>query len=339
MMRGKGDVTFRLPAARGGRVQLSAIHPDSWRSRMTKLRTKILGKEEVLEQQAVHFLSEAIDEFLIAEYPDTVLGSLIKLSIGLELFLKKELEGIEPALLWLDESQWKAIHRATIPGNCRKIQKQRLLAEFRKIARRRTTVKFGIVIEVFPYFWRIPKRIAQDLNDLKEYRNGLFHWKADDRDAFELSQQALRLIKWMLRSIERRLGWPLGGEMNAIDPMFDKRRQLADLCKCAAKSENAFNVQRRIFRHKKEFDVYCRIEARLKGWVVTREAKDRSIECPACAHKEMEVFESGSQRDGKWEERILLLRCKRCAFYCSDVEFEAVKSDGTPSLEELFRGS
>ena len=66
---------------------------------MTKVRAKVYGRLQVLEQRWIHFVGEALDEFLIGEQVNTILGALIKLSIGLEIYIKKSLEDIEPKLI------------------------------------------------------------------------------------------------------------------------------------------------------------------------------------------------------------------------------------------------
>lgn len=303
---------------------------------MTKLSTKVFGKTKDLEQNAAHFIKEALDEFLIAEYPATVLGSLIKLSIDLETFIKKELEEINPALIHAKTNQgdWSKIV-AKLTGS-RSQNKKQVLAEFSSRPQLpNKTVDFAIVIDLFPYFCVVPKQIQKDLDDLRQYRNGLFHWKAKPREAFRLSKQSLRLFEWILAFIEKKIGWWLGGDLNIIDPMGDNRKLLRQLKK-SLKSENSFNVQSRILKHNKDYQIYARIKAHLDGLVGVPDARIFKEACPACGYPELQLYESGSMRDGCWEERYLFANCKRCDFACSDKEFESIKPKDFPSLDDIF---
>jgi hypothetical protein len=307
---------------------------------MTKLSMKVLGKTQILEQNAAHFIKEALDEFLIAEYPNTVLGSLIKLSIGLETFIKKELEEINPALINanINQGEWLKI-KSGLTGT-RSQNKRHLINTFSSHRQSPSdkTVDFSIAIDLFPYFYVVPKQLQKDLDDLRKYRNGLFHWKAKPREAFRLSKQSLRLFEWILAFIQKKIGWWLGGDLNIIDPMGDNRKLLRQLKK-SLKSENSFNLQRRILKHNKDYQVYARIKAHLDGLVGIPDARIFKEACPACEYPELQLYESGSMRDGHWEERYLFANCKRCDFTCSDKEFESIKPKGFLSLNEIYHST
>ena len=59
---------------------------------MTTLDIKLRGRESELTLTAIHTLRLALEMFLTSEDPDTLLASLIELSIGLEVLLKRELD-------------------------------------------------------------------------------------------------------------------------------------------------------------------------------------------------------------------------------------------------------
>ena len=300
---------------------------------MTKLIGKILGKSQVMEQHAAHFLKQAFDEFLVAEYPDTVLGSLIKLSIGLEIFIKKDLEEINPCLIHA-KVDWNKLRQIFVAANQFPNRKKKRLYIIQKFSALPQdlgkTVDFSIAIALFPYFKRVPNRITKDLKELREYRNGLFHWEAASRESFRLSKQALRLLEWILAFIEKKIGWWLGGELNVIDPMGDKRKLLRKL-KESIRSENLFNVQRRIFKHSSNYQACISMGGILKGWKNIPKALVFKQACPACNFQEVLLYEGGSKRDGRWEERHIFGLCKRCDFAFSDKEYDAIKPKDYPT--------
>ena len=85
----------------------------------------------------------------------------------------------------------------------RKPQRLHILNEFKnKKQNPNKTIDFAIAIELFKYFFRINKRIIKDLHDVRNYRNGLFHWKAKENIAFTLSKQSIRLYEWIFKFLE-----------------------------------------------------------------------------------------------------------------------------------------
>jgi hypothetical protein len=305
---------------------------------MTKLTGKVFGKSQVMEQHAAHFLKEAFDEFLIAEYSDTVLGSLIKLSIGLEIFIKKELEEINPCLIHATVN-WKQLKQIFTAANQIVDMKGRRAYIIQKLGalppQPDKTVDFSMAIALLPYFRGVPKRIMYDLDDLREYRNGLFHWEAASRESFRLSKQALRLLEWILAFIEKKAGWWLDGELIVIDPMGEKRKLLRKL-KESIRSENIFNLQRRIFKHRSNYEACNSIGCILKGWTEIPKALVFKQACPACTYPEVLLYESGSKRNGRWEERRLFGQCPQCDFTFSDKEHDAIKPKNAPTLKNIF---
>lgn len=198
------------------------------------------------------------------------------------------------------------------------------------------TMDFSIIIQIFPYFYTVPNRIQADLDDLRNYRNGLFHFEAPDRKIFELLKQEFRLIEWILKHLEKKIGWWLGDEFNTIDPMGRKRALLKQL-KLSIRSENAFNLQRKIFQYNKKIELIFQSYSRLNGDIYIPDALIWQQPCPACSYQVMHVFESGNMRDGKWVERFVFAQCNRCDFSFSDREFDAMKIKGQPSLRAVFR--
>jgi hypothetical protein len=299
---------------------------------MTKLTGKVFGKSQVMEQHAAHFLKEAFDEFLIAEYPDTVLGSLIKLSIGLEIFIKRELEEVNPCLIHA-KVNWEKLNKIFAAASQIVDQKRRrafIIQELGASQQPDKTVEFAIAIALLPYFRRVPKRIICDLNDLREYRNGLFHWEAASRESFRLSKQALRLLDWTLAFIEKKVGWWIGGELNIIDPTGDRRQLLRKLKKCI-KSENVFNLQRRILKHSRSYQTCISMGGILKGWTDIPQALVFKQACPACYYPELLLYEGRSINDKR-----IFGRCKQCDLAFSDQEYDAIKPKGHPTLTSVF---
>jgi hypothetical protein len=304
---------------------------------MTNIKTKQLGKDTELVQMPVHFISEAFDEFIISDSISSVLTCLIKLSIGIETYIKDLLHQKNPQLInYLDWNRWNAIKTKLIGLNKQDARATiaKELLEKKKLSR---TLDYGIAIEVFPFYFIISKIIIKDLMDLKDYRNGLFHWEAEKTSEYKLSKKALRLFRWLNKFIERKNGHWLGNEFNIIDPMGEKRKCLSQIEK-SLRSEVAFLVQRRIYRHNKEAAIYHKIVARLKGDIIIPDAiKWQGQPCPACKSNELQIYEIGSKRDGKWEQRNIVANCKMCDLTISDTEFEVIKTDGIPSLNKIFK--
>ena len=89
------------------------------------------------------------------------------------------------------------------------------------------TINFGVAIALLPYFYDISDGIKADLAELLKYRNGLFHWKAPEETAFEISKQSFRFIEWIFAFVEKCHSWRDGGDLVHIDPFGDIRTNLA----------------------------------------------------------------------------------------------------------------
>ena len=68
--------------------------------------TNQLITRPVFEQRQRCYLEAGVREFLVADNLGATLGSLIKLSVALELYIKKALQDVEPILI-VAKVDWK----------------------------------------------------------------------------------------------------------------------------------------------------------------------------------------------------------------------------------------
>lgn len=119
---------------------------------MTELTGKLHGRSHTLKQIPAHYLLGALDDYLIAEYPDKVLGATIHLSIGVETLIKSKLENIEPLFIHhkLDWRKWKKLRRSFrgIELHDREHKLRLALSDVRKTSPNKT-IDFARAIEVF----------------------------------------------------------------------------------------------------------------------------------------------------------------------------------------------
>ncbi len=77
---------------------------------MTKIHTKILGKQDYSLILPAHFLSKSLDLFLTSSDVHKLIESIVFLSIGIETFIKTSLEKKQPLLIKrIDWNRWNNI--------------------------------------------------------------------------------------------------------------------------------------------------------------------------------------------------------------------------------------
>ena len=169
----------------------------------------------VFEQRLRRYLEAGVREFLVADNLGATLGSLIKLSVALELYIKKALQDVEPILIVakVDWKKWKGIDNGAENFPTADDKRKDIIAQFKTIPPNTEdrTINFGVAIALLPYFYDISDGIKADLAALLNYRNGLFHWKAPEEEAFEISKRSFRLIEWIFAFVEKCHSWRDGG--------------------------------------------------------------------------------------------------------------------------------
>lgn len=308
---------------------------------MTELTGKLHGAKQTLKQTPAHYLMTALDEYLIAEYPDKVLGATIQLSIGIETLLKSKLETVEPCFIHHNLSwiKWKALRRSLrgVEVGAREVRLRSELCSLKHLPGHRT-IDFSRAIELFHFVRPQSFQALRDLTRLRDYRNGLFHWKAEDTATFELSKLCLRIFLWVYKMVRREHeGHQLSGEVICMDPMLRKLQILNRLSEYViAGNEDAFNFERRVYKYHKQYELIYRSEARLRGDIMIPDAILWGHACPACGFHEMKMHEIGAVRDGVRENRDVVANCQRCDFSASGKEQAHMTPDGYPTLVEIY---
>jgi len=211
---------------------------------MAKLTSKILGEKHEFEMLPPHLLSKALDKFLISSDILDLLESITLLSIGVETYLKSYIHSKDSNLiLRIDWNRWSNINSLFTSSHTAKQKRSIIKNELSTKSDMTRTLDYGLALELIPYYIRIPSKIIDDLNKFKDYRNGLFHWKADTETSYELSKRAIRVFDWLFIFIERKNKWWLGGDFNFIDPDGSKRTVFKQL-KGSIRSENLLIMQR-----------------------------------------------------------------------------------------------
>ena len=74
---------------------------------MTEIDTLTYGKQNTYTFSSYHILRESINEFLTTESTLSLLSTVIKLSIGVEILIKESLTEIDPRLIDKESFNWK----------------------------------------------------------------------------------------------------------------------------------------------------------------------------------------------------------------------------------------
>lgn len=304
---------------------------------MTSVSYTAFGKKHSVTLSPAHILSSALDAFLQADNPGAEIRAITDLSIGMEIFVKKELHIIEPLVVNPKLQNRKHFERIVAQANNKTQLSERrrvLVAEFAKLPRSNNVISFDQAIKLFPYFRRVPLGILEAMNSLRTYRNGLFHWEADPTDLFELSRRSLNLYLWLFEYLERKLGRHLGGEINILDPFARKRQQLREL-KSLCRSERLFNAKRRLFKHHNEYGIFVRFNARLDG-TITRPhgVKWPHQSCPSCSNPALQVEDWRNTRNGRKEKGVIAVFCTTCEAFLTEDEFDRI-NPGNPRLRQI----
>lgn len=303
---------------------------------MGKVKSKMLGEKHEFEMLPPHLLSMALDKFLISSDILDLLESVVLLSIGIETYVKTFLHNSNSNLiLRLDWNRWTNIKLLFTSAHSKEQKRIIIKQQLSGMSDLSRTLDYGLALEIFPYYVRIPNKIIDDLNDFKEYRNGLFHWKAHDETAYGLTKRAIRVFDWLFTFIMRNNNWWLGDDLIFIDPVGTKIEKFKQL-KGSIRSENMLNVQRRIFKHNLHYTYHFRTIARLDGTISISNTITIKWPCPACHYPKMMLFESGPIKDGKRVDRTIFARCKRCDFACTDKEFDVLKPKEIDSLSIIY---
>ncbi|MCA9735826.1 MAG: hypothetical protein H6688_02260 [Erysipelotrichaceae bacterium] len=303
---------------------------------MAKINSKVLGISQEVKMLPAHFLSKSFDVFLKSDEVNRLIEAIILLSIGIETYIKSSLEKKVPTIInRLDHNRWNNI-KLRFGQNQAKAEKRNLINQtIMGYSELPKTLDYGIALEVFPIYYSIPSKVLEDLKKIKDYRNGLFHWKAPIESGLTLTRQCIRVFEWIFKFIERKNGWWLGNEFNIIDPQGKKRDQFRQL-KRSIRSETLLILQRRIFYHNEQIQIISQLEAKKSDVVFIPNAiKWPEQKCAACNSNKFEIHWQGISFGKRETGAEHYLECKNCGFYCSGTEFEVLKPKGFPALKEV----
>ena len=304
---------------------------------MTSVSYTAFGEKHSITLSPAHILRGALDAFLQADSPVAEIRAITDLSIGMEIFVKKELHQIEPLVVnpkFQDPKQFERIVKQTNTRTQRIEQRRFLVAELAKLPRSPNVISFDQGIKLLPYFRRVPHEILEAMNSLRTYRNGLFHWEANPTSLFDLSRRSLDLYLWLFEYLERKNGAHLGGEIIILDPSTRKRQQLREL-RLLRRSERLFNAKRRLFKHHGEYGIFVRFKARLDG-TITRPngVKWPDQRCPACKNTTIQVEDWRGTRNGRKEAGVIAFVCTTCEAFLTEDEFDRFHP-GRPRLRQI----
>ena len=301
---------------------------------MAKLKDKSSGEVVEIELLPAHFISKSLDTFLVSDEPHKLIEATIFLSIGIETYIKSSIEKKEQkAINHLDSNRWGNIKEKFLINHSKKDKRDIInesLKQYLKPLKNNRTLDYGIALEIFPIYFNISQNILKDLNEVKGYRNGLFHWKAKDESSFKLTKRLLRLFEWLFKFIKKQNGWWLGNEFNIIDPNGQKRIKFNEL-KQFNNNEPLLTLKRRINKHQSFYKERSLVNARKNGDVFIPNAIEwKTQSCIACNHHNLEIYFSGNDKG-----RQYFLECKNCDFNCTSSEFDLLKAENFPSLENV----
>lgn len=283
-----------------------------------------------------HFLSKSLDTFLVSSEIHQLIEAIISLSIGVEIYLKSSLKEKEPDLIYkMKWKDWKRIKKEFVVSQNNAAKRKVIHSELKSLNANSKTLDYGLTLELFPIYFRVPKRVIEDLNEMKEYRNGLFHWKAHEESGLVLTKRCIRVFEWIFKFIEKKNGWWIGKEFNLIDPM-GKKRELFKQLKLSLRSETLLILQRRVFFHNFQMQKLSQLQAQKNGLAFIPNAVQWPEQsCPACKTNHFEVYWQGISFGKRESNAEYYLSCKNCGFHCSGTEFEIMKPSGFPSLKDV----
>ncbi|WP_298750111.1 hypothetical protein [uncultured Arcobacter sp.] len=273
---------------------------------MSTVTSKKYGKKQEFLQRPENYISAAIDEFLLAEYPDKLLSSLIHLSIGLETFLKQQLEKIDSRLIYseLNNSIYTKLKQYIKIVDKKSLIKSSLNSS--KPKKYSQTISFEKTIILISSFYKIPKQIIYDLNTLKDIRNGVFHWRTQLHD-FIFYKLFMRIFYWFYKFIIKFYNNDPILATTQIDP-FHRKKNIIDDLKKYIKNEVAFNVRKKIYKANLEYGKYTYIKARVDGQVILKPERFVYLPCPSCDSKRIAIYNTS-------------INCEICSFALTNIEY------------------
>lgn len=268
-----------------------------------KLRVYNYGKFQDMHQIPLHYIKTSIDDFILSEYPDKILSSLIHFSLGLELYIKQKLELINKNIIYTDTN------RDFLNMYKKMNNKNEKIDYILNYKTNNKTIPFTRSIEFFLLFYNIPNDIIDYLNTLKDIRNDLFH-TGTKFDVFEMNKLFINTILWLYDfnvQFTERDDWLLSATQLG-DPFGEKFKTFKTL-KEHFNNPTDFYIQKQVFQCTEEYQQYYYIDSRIKGRVIREADKFLLNPCPACHHQKL----------GKTKDLII---CHICHFAVTKKEFE-----------------
>ena len=267
------------------------------------LRVYKNGKFQDMQQVPTYYIKTSIDDFILSEYPDKILSSIIHFSLGLELYIKQKLELIHKKIIYTDTNHKFMNMYKKMDDKDEKID------YILKAKTNDNTIPFTRSIEFFSLFYDIPNDIIDYLNTLKSIRNNLFHTEINF-DVFEMNKLFINIIMWLYDfnvQFTERDDWLLSATQLG-DP-FGKKFENFKTLKEHFDNPIDFYIQKQIFQCAEEYQQYYYIDSRVKERVVRDADKFLLDPCPACSHHKL----------GKTKDLVI---CHICHFTVTKEEFE-----------------
>ena len=279
-------------------------------------------RRHILTFNPVHFLIEAIDDFLESgSEPSKIASAVIKVATGVELLLKSKLEKICPALI-LEKIDPGALQVSKVFN----LQKQmRVPTDLDKVELK--TAKFDVLLQRAAQFVDLSKA-EPHLRELHKIRNSLIHHKGE----VDLWEVNLLLGRYVFPFLEELVQGDARSQVFLRPEVWKKIRQIEKASTDALSSQLA-----------KKLTHYALLAEKLSGKQVRHrlglapeqmdsdeDVLENALICPACKNESLAGFgswdvdhddETGMPISGSWE---VVMRCRVCGLRLSWSEIEYI---------------
>ncbi len=286
----------------------------------------------VLTQKPEHYIRTALDSFLTAELPDSVLSTLIHLSIGLELFLKRNLTKVDPNLTKrnIPRNQFIRLEKKTKLLESTIERRNFFIDEIAKFeVKDDHTINFYQAIEISRFIMDYQTGFLDNIHSLRNVRNGIFHSDLSQLENHSLSQLCLKLFQYIYLFYQDSADHYLTSEITIFDPLYTKIVTLQHLNRFYF-NELGFNIQRRINLARERFQIYLDIN----HYIIDGENRFKSTiikePCPVCKFQRLGTYKSDPE---------IVFRCGVCDFHCTEKELNSIHPDVPDYAQQLYKNA
>ena len=292
----------------------------------------IVDKPQILTFDPVHFLKEAIADFLASgAQPKKIASAVIKVAIGVELILKDKLERICPALILENNPSVFQIVKAFDLG-------KHLINPAEAKDTELITAKFDTLLGRAAKFIDLSEADVH-LRRLQKIRNSLVHHKGE----IDMWQTNLLLVKHIFPFLQKLGESDVTYQLNLPNKSWEEIKKIEKVSTSAFSSQLAKKIAH--FRIKGKELTGQEVSMRIESEPVDRNVWDdlihASLICPACTYGSLAAFggfEELEEDDGFWHAYYVVMDCRVCELEIDHNEIGHIIENFSDFFDESLQG-